>query len=65
MKHSSARLNDEQKRIYDEEQVRMTARRERLTGTPEERKQVNMIWFVLFAGPIILGTIWNGLASLS
>ena len=42
----------------------MTARRERLTGTPEERKQVNMIWFVLFAGPIILGTIWNGLASL-
>ncbi len=55
MKHSSAKLNDEQKRIYDEEHVR----------TPEERKQVNMIWFVLFAGPIILGTIWNGLASLS
>ena len=64
MEHSSAELNDEQNRIYDE-QVRTTARRERLTGTPEERKQVNMIWFVLFAGPIILGTIWNGLASLS
>ena len=50
---------------YEEEQERIRARRERRTGTPEERKQVNMIWFVLFAGPIILGVIWNGLASLS
>jgi hypothetical protein len=55
MKHSAAQLD---------EQVSTTARRERLTGNPEERKQVNMTWFVLFGGPIILGAIWNALASL-
>lgn len=49
---------------YEEERVRMRARREWRTGTPEERKQTHILWFVLFGVPIILGVIWNGLASL-